>query len=217
MDSSVNCSMQCDVTGKCCMNECESNRDSAKAVNRITYIWTANRCTEAETAFWTIGFDLWTGTLYAECPLFVSSQHHRVVDEFLVALSFKPMPLPHAAKVGYIEAKDRPTILNMIYHMVSLQQMNLILIFTEAWSAEVNMPLRSDIEAMDRPTILYIKYSLASVQQMNLFVCNGKILKWRHFSIGGLLHINGTSSQYIISYSCGILCDIYVHHHHSNH
>ena len=38
MDSSVNCSMQCDITGKCCMNECESNRDSAKEVNRIAYI-----------------------------------------------------------------------------------------------------------------------------------------------------------------------------------
>ena len=56
----------------------------------------------------------------------------------------------------------------MVYHMVSVQQTNLILILTEARSAEVNMPLRSDIEAMDRPTIQYLKYSLVSVQQTNL-------------------------------------------------
>ena len=32
VDSSVNCSMQCNITGKGYMNECESNRDSAKEV-----------------------------------------------------------------------------------------------------------------------------------------------------------------------------------------
>ena len=35
-------------------------------------------------------------------------------------------------------------------------------IFTEARSAEVNMPPRLYIEAMDRPTVLYILYTMVS-------------------------------------------------------
>ena len=34
IDSSMNCSMQCDITPKSCMDECESNRESAKELNR---------------------------------------------------------------------------------------------------------------------------------------------------------------------------------------
>ena len=45
-------------------------------------------------------------------------------------------------------------------------------IFTDARSAEVNMPPRSYIEAMDRPTVLYILYTMVSVQQTNLLPKN---------------------------------------------
>ena len=38
VDSSVNCSMQRNITGKGYMNECESNSDSAKEVNRLAYM-----------------------------------------------------------------------------------------------------------------------------------------------------------------------------------
>ncbi len=41
-------------------------------------------------------------------------------------------------------------------------------IFTEARSAEVNMPPRSYIEGMDWPTVLYILYTMVSAQQTNL-------------------------------------------------
>ena len=38
VDSSMNCSMQRDITRKDYMNECEGNRDSAKEVNRLAYM-----------------------------------------------------------------------------------------------------------------------------------------------------------------------------------
>ena len=40
--------------------------------------------------------------------------------------------------------------------------------FTDARSAEVNMPPRSYIEGMDRPTVLYILYTIVSAQKTNL-------------------------------------------------
>ena len=64
-------------------------------------------------------------------------------------------------------------------------------IFTEVWSAEVNMHDEVGyIEAMDRPTILYIIYSMVSVQQTNLFVCDSRTFpQRRHFLLRGPYHI----------------------------
>ena len=74
--------------------------------------------------------------------------------------------------------------------------------FTEARSAEVNMPSRSYIEAMDRPTVLYKLYTMVNGQQTNLLPTNAS----RNDAIFAqkVYRIYATTSQYLSSYGCAI-------------
>ena len=62
----------------------------------------------------------------------------------------------------------------IVYFVINFKECMLTCgdIFTEAQSAEVNMPPRWYIEAMDRPTLLYILYTMVSAQQTNLLPKN---------------------------------------------
>ena len=97
----------------------------------------------------------------------------------------------------YIETMDQPTVLYVIYCMVSAQQANLS--ECEVWKTSATTPFFcsslsrlywTDAEYLtslwlhNHHTIcIYVMYivHMASVQQMNLSACDGwKVPRWRH-------------------------------------